>query len=128
MKALSKIAEYFTGTETLNYYAGLRKFYSENIKDKNILEKKLDKICLDEMKYVLIGKIIPNFIDIGSVLWADYVKCPLPLIFAGAAEGLRVSMIEEFEFKKFEHECDKNELLLNELSKPENQKNEINHF
>ena len=120
MKALSKIAEYFTGTETLNYCTGLRKFYSENIKDEDILEKKLDKISFEEIKYVIAGKILPDFIDISSVLWAYGTKNSLPLIFIGAAELLRINLMGAFEFRKSEYEYDKSSLLLDKLSKPEN--------
>jgi len=120
MKILDNISDYFIGNEIRNFYAKERAFYMSHCLESKNLDKKLDKLARDERKYIVLGKVMPNIIDISSIAWSCYAKSALPLIFTVAAEGLRKSMIEEFAFKKNEYLVNQSVSLMENFSTPKN--------
>jgi hypothetical protein len=112
MKALDKIVDYLIGTEGCGFYNKEMEWYSENIKDEKELEKKLVEISRDKADYLVLGKVLPDMIEIGAITYAAISKQFLwPCVAIGLAEGTRHKASKNLMFDKLDYAYKKHEYL-----------------
>ena len=102
MKKLSQhIGEYFLGTETKKFYRNYRSFLREYVTDDKMLKGLINSSKVEETLDLIVGKGIPNLIDLIGVGYSLYTKTPQYSIFA-AGEILRLmcTSISGMERKK----------------------------
>ena len=70
MSLKQKLSEYFLGTETHKYYQRERDFYRQFILNKKELNFCVTNSKLEEIKSIFLGKVMPNTIDLGVILYS----------------------------------------------------------
>ena len=100
MGILKKLGEYFFGTETKKFYENERASLGELIKDKKDLKEGCRLSKLNQWGDLILGKYIPNLLDIGAVIYAAVTKTPPYGLAAG--EGLRLFMASGIKTHKKE--------------------------
>lgn len=88
-KMLEYLGEYFLGTETRKLYREERKWYWEFATDSKDLQKLLRLSKIEEKADLVVGKLIPNIIDIGAIICSLITKSPPYGLILG--EGFRLA-------------------------------------
>ena len=74
MSLKQKLSENFLGTETHKYYQRERDFYRQFILNKKELNFCVTNSKLEEIKSIFLGKVMPNTIDLGVILYSTITQ------------------------------------------------------
>ena len=96
---LKYISEYFLGTETRKFYEDAREFYKKSFRDPANAEKLIQASKIEEKMTLIVGKYIPNLIDIVGIVHSISTKSPPYIVLLG--EVMRLSFaIPDYQLKK----------------------------
>lgn len=94
------LAGYFLPIESNEFYDMQKKSYSRLIDDEKILEEKLRKCDLEEFIHTVPGKMIPNVLTLGAVVYSIKSNSLLPLGIGALSEAVRIYLGKRFSKSK----------------------------
>lgn len=93
---VKKLENYFAGRDIREYYEKMRTEHPGKIK----------MFDFDERNFIFFGKVLPDVIDLASIILGLSGHLFIGAFSLGAGEALRKSVKDDFEFKKGNYEWD----------------------
>jgi len=108
MGILKKLGNYFLGLDIIKYYKTLKQKNPDDIK----------QLSLERNKYIIIGKVIPNILDVSGAIGLGLWELGPTLVgstLIGGSEALRHAMQGFYEEGKMDHRYQEHKKAVGEV-------------